>query len=250
MLVSPAYREAAELEECSEKAPCTLEVSPNFMRIQAVDSAEFFEVAGTALCDGGAEELGRRVGPRWTPEQLCQILQDDSSDVRKLACTALALCGDERAAGCLTAALRDDDHHVAELAEQALWSIWFRGGSAAARKEFCRGLRATGAGDYDQAVRLFRSAQDADPGFAEACNQCAIAHYLQEQWVDSIEQSELALDLNAVHFGAMSGLGHCHFQLGNFAEASRWYRRALAINPRMHSIAAALRRISRCVAAV
>jgi len=220
------------------------------MRLEAVDTAEFVQIAAQALRHGGVEELARRVSQRWTPRQLCPLLHDEDPDVRKLGCVALALCGDGRAVGCLTAALRDSDAQVAELAEQALWSIWFRSGSPDACLHLRRGLQAMAADELDRAVTHFTRAQKADPTFAEAYNQCAIAHHLSERWLDSIEQAELALERHPAHFGALAGLGHCHFQLGNFAEAARWYRRALAIHPRMHSVAAALARIEQCVASV
>jgi tetratricopeptide (TPR) repeat protein len=220
------------------------------MRPEAVDTAEFVKLAADALESGGAEELARRVGQRWTPRQICPLLHDEDANVRKLGCVTLALCGDRRAVGCLTAALRDEEPQVAELAEHALWSIWFRGGLPEARRHFRRGLAAMSDDALDAAVEHFTRAQQADTNFTEAYNQCAIAHYLAERWLDSIEQAEQAVERHRVHFGALAGLGHCHFQLGNFAEASRWYRRALAVNPRMHTVAAALARIERCVAAV
>lgn len=220
------------------------------MRLEAVNSAEFVKMAAQALERGGVEELARHAAARWTPRQLCPLLQDEDADVRKLGCVTLALCGDHRAVGCLTAALRDSDAQVAELAEQALWSIWFRSGNREACKELRRGLEAMAADELEEAIVHFTRAQKADPDFAEAYNQCAIAHHLSERWLDSIEQAELALDRYPGHFGALAGMGHCHFQLGNFAEAARWYRRGLAVNPRMHSVAAALARIEQCVAAV
>ena len=220
------------------------------MRLEAVDTAEFVRLAASALERGGAEELARAAAQRWTPRQICPLLSHDDVDVRKLGCIVLALSGDSRAVGCLTAALRDEEPQVAELAEHALWSIWFRSGSLEARRHFRRGLAAMAGDDLGAAVEHFTRAQQTDPRFTEAYNQCAIAHYLSERWLDSIEQCEQVIDRHRAHFGALAGMGHCHFQLGNFAEAARWYRRALSVNPRMHTVAAALARIERCVAAV
>jgi len=220
------------------------------MRLEAVDTAEFVKAATEALERGGMEQWARQVGQTWTPRQICPLLQNDDEDVRKLGCVTLALCGDQRAVGPLTAALRDASSQVAELAEHALWSIWFRSSTPEALKRFRRGLSALADNDLASAVAQFDAARQADPKFTESYNQCAIAHYLAERWLESMELSEEALELHPAHFGALAGIGHCQFQLGNFAEAARRYRQALAINPRMHSVAQALSRIERCVAAV
>lgn len=217
------------------------------MRIDAVDTAELVGLASWVLGTGGIEDLARHVQLRWQPNQICSLLQSQDPDLRKLVCLLLAQCGADEAVTALTGALRDDDAKVSELAEHALWSIWFRGGSAEARRPFRHGLGALADNKLDAAVDYFRLAQRLDGSFAEAYNQCAIAHYLAERWLDSIDHSEQALERNPSHFGALAGLGHSHFQLGNFAEASRFYRRALAIYPRMHCAAQALSRIGKCM---
>ncbi len=219
------------------------------MWIQPVDSTEFLQVVGAARV-GHADELASLVRERWTPQQLCQMLQHEESDVRKLACVVLGLIADRRVENCLAAVLRDEDPAINEMAEHALWSIWFRAGSADAERHFCRGIEALEQEKTGDAVDHFTRAIDADPKFSEAYNQRAIAYYLQDQFIEAMDDSRRTLELAPCHFGAMAGLGHCHAQLGNFADAGRAYRRALQINPRMHTIAAALGRIGRCFTCV
>jgi hypothetical protein len=217
------------------------------MNRDALDPAEFVQVAGMALSRGGTEELARRVQIRWTPRQVCPILSHGDPDVRKLACVVLALCGDKRVTGSLIRTLRDTNPQVVQLAEQAIWSIWFRSGTLEARRPFCAGLNALG-NNPSQAILHFQQAQRLDSRFTEAFHQCGTAWYLREKWVEAIEQHERAFSLDMSHFGAMAGLGHCHFQLGNFAEAGRWYRRAVNIHPRLEAAKSALDRIQTCMA--
>lgn len=217
------------------------------MLIESINSDEFLRVVGPALAHATADELADRVTERWTVQQLCQLLHNESVDVRRIACMTLGLVGDEGAMGCLTAALRDRDSQVNQLAEHALWSLWFQDGTCEARCHFKRGLAALEREDARGAVHWFHRAQRTDPRFAEAYNQCAIAHYLLEEWDASLEACRRTVDLLPIHFGAWAGLGHCHAQAGDLAEAARVYRRALAVNPRMEMIASALHRIESCI---
>lgn len=217
------------------------------MRLEAVEVEEFMSLATRSLRGGGVDELARAAATRWTPRQLSPLLQQEQVEVRKLACLVLASIGDHRAVGSLTAALRDSEATVSQLAEQALWSIWFRDGSHEAQIPFRRGLEEMSENKLDDAVTSFREASVIDPEFTESFNQCATAHYLAQRWVESIELCEKVLERQRAHFGAMAGLGHAHLQMGNFAEASRWYRHALKIHPRMHTVAHALSRIDCCL---
>ncbi|QNN25307.1 tetratricopeptide repeat protein [Planctomycetales bacterium ZRK34] len=220
------------------------------MWMQQVNTEEFLRVVGPALQRCGADELARQVNQRWTPNQLCQMLHDEAADVRKVACVVLGLVGDARSLRCLTRALRDADPHINQLAEHALWSVWFRLGSSEAQKHFRRGLAAMENDQHALAVSHFRQAQLAGPTFASAYHQCAIAHYMIDEYEPAIECCRQAVELMPGHFAAYSTMGHCFAHLGQFAEAADCYRRSLAINPRMEGIATALGRIERSLAKV
>lgn len=220
------------------------------MWMQQVNTEEFLRVVGPALGRCGADELARQVNQRWTPQQLCQMLHDEAADVRKVACVVLGLVGDARCVKCLSRALRDAEAQVNQLAEHALWSVWFRLGASAAQKHFRRGLAAMESDQPEQAVFHFRQAQLADDDFASAYHQCAIAHYMLDEYAAAIECCRKTLELMPDHFAAYCTMGHCHAHLGHFAEAADCYRNALTINPRMEGIATALGRIERSLARV
>jgi tetratricopeptide (TPR) repeat protein len=219
------------------------------MWAEAINGAEFLTTVRPALQGGSADELARVTRARWSPQQLCELLADDGVDVRKTACLVLGLVGDERVMNCLAASLRDVDAMVAQMAEYALWSIWFRLGSPEAQGDFQRGMQALEHEKPDEAITWFGRAVTTDPSFAEAYNQCAIAHYMREEWDAAAVQCRKAMERVPMHFGAIAGLGHCFAQMGKLPQAAEMYRRALAIHPRMEGMAQALAGIDKCVGA-
>jgi len=173
---------------------------------------------------------------RWTPDQITSLLSCDSCDARKVAALALALVGGKCCLRDLTAQLRHPDPMVNQMAEHAMWSIWFRCSSIEANHELCRGTRALNHKDIEQAICNFTRAIELDPEFAEAYNQRAIAKYLQERYEESREDCLRTVERMPCHFGAWSGLGHCHAHQGRLRDAVEAYEKALSINPHLDGI--------------
>ncbi len=210
------------------------------MNSVALESAEFLQRVRPALERKDAEALAEAVSTRWTPPQLCRLMREGTNDARKVICLTLGLVGDMACAGCLVEALHDDDAQINRLAEHALWSIWFRGGSSRALPHFKQAVSALNEGRYADSLEGFHAAVESDPSFAEAFNQCGIAHYLLEQWPEALADCRAATQIIGSHFGAWAGMGHCYVHLGELPAAAGCYRRALEINPRMPAVAAAL----------
>jgi tetratricopeptide (TPR) repeat protein len=97
---------------------------------------------------------------------------------------------------------------------------------------------ATAVNCCDEAIRL-------DPDFAEAYNQRAIAHYLQEEFQFSIADCWRAAERMPCHFGAWAGMGHCYAHLGQREEALESYQRALEINPHLDCVRQAVAELRR-----
>jgi tetratricopeptide (TPR) repeat protein len=210
-----------------------------------IDPKEFISTLGPSLCGGRVEEALAHVRNRWTPCQIMALLQNKCPDVRKVAALALSLVGDASAIQPLAVALHDADAMVTNVAEHALWSIWFRIGNPRAVSLVKCGNNHLHHGNYVCALEKFSHAIQEDERFAEAYNQRAIAHYLSERFEDSIADCKMALNLIPQHFGAMSGMGHCHSHLGQWREARHCYRLALAIHPRLEGIEGSLHEIER-----
>lgn len=172
----------------------------------------------------------------WTLEELIGFLGSGDNDVSKVAALCLALVGGRCCLKQVAAQLHHSDPMVNQMAEHALWAIWFRCGSAEANHELCRGTKALNRRDFAHATSHFTRAIQIDPKFAEAYNQRAIVKYLQERYDESIEDCRRTVELMPCHFGAWAGLGHCYAHIGRLEDAVASYDQALAINPHMDSI--------------
>lgn len=210
-----------------------------------IDAQEFISTLEPSLSQGNLEEALGHVRARWSASQVVVLLRDKSSDVRKVAALALALVGDRNAIAPLAVALHDADPMVVQVAEHALWSVWFRLGNQRAVQFVKCGNHHLHHGNYACALEKFAQAIQEDSTFAEAHNQRAIAHYLCERFDDSIADCKAALALVPQHFGAMSGMGHCYAHRGQWREARHCYRLALAIHPRLEGIQGSLEEIER-----
>ncbi len=211
----------------------------------AIDASDFIEVIRPALAAQDPHVLARTVRQRWHARQVCQLLAHYDVEVRRAAAVVLGLVGSMDDAVALTLALKDNDTQVNQMAENALWSIWFRAGRSEAAVHFNRGLACLAREDYSCAIQRFEDAFAVDPDFAEAYNQCAMAHYFLGQWDEAIADCRRTLGRIPTHFGAILGMGHCHAQKGELDQALTCYRRALVINPNMPAIARTIVSIQR-----
>ncbi len=218
-----------------------MEASPSTR--PSIDGDQFLAEAIPALkqCDCGV--LAKAVLKHWSPGQVCGLLKHTNVDVRRVAAVVMGMIGDVTHVPCLTHALCDTDRQVNQMAEHSLWSIWFRSGKREAHKPFRDGLSLLAADQYTQAIEMFEEAVAIDPQFAEAFNQCSIAHFLAGQYDEAIEDCRKAIRLVPTHFGAIAGMGHCFAQLGDLPLALRCYRRARRLNPQIDGINQAIERL-------
>ncbi len=206
-------------------------------QIPAVPDTELFlRTVRPALEAGDADLLAAAVTAQWRAREVCTLLRSHDPTVRKVAAVVLGLIGDMSVAPWLVRALRDAEVEVNRMADHGLWSIWFRAGRPEAHKPFGDGMAALACEDYTAAVALMHRACRLDPDFAEAFNQCAIAHFFLGQWTAAVADYRAALRRVPYHYGAMAGAGHCFAQMEQLDDAIQCYRRALWINPHMTAI--------------
>src|SRR5262245_24891628 len=94
--------------------------------LREINPQEFISTVEPSLSQGRVEEALNHVRLRWTAPQVVALLKNKSADVRKVAALALSLVGEAEAIAPLAVALHDADAMVSQMAEHALWSIWFR----------------------------------------------------------------------------------------------------------------------------
>lgn len=196
-----------------------------------VDPIRFVETVQPLLCRNDLQALCNTLRDNWTDRDILRFLKGSHADARKVAALALGLLGEKHCIEALADQLSDLDPMVNQMAEHALWSIWFRCGKGCANREMMRGLKELNHREFDHAVVHFSRAIELDPNFAEAYNQRAIVHNLREEYKDSAHDSRRAVTLMPCHFGAWAGLGHCYAHLNRIEEAIACYEKAIKINP-------------------
>ena len=201
-----------------------------------IDPCRFVESVKPLLEARDLEGLFCYLRGNYTAEQITSLLSCANCDARKVAALALALVGRKCCIPAVAERLRDPDAMTNQMAEHALWSIWFRCGSAEANADLARGAQCLTERKFDCAIKHFSRAIERSPDFAEAYNQRAIAYYLMENFEQSSEDCRKAIELMPCHFGAWAGLGHCQAHLGQIQQALVAYEKALQVNPHLDCV--------------
>lgn len=164
------------------------------------------------------------------------VLTDTNTDVHKAveaSVTALPLDPTSHLALCLLLALIPP-----HLSQEAVWKLFMRSGNAEVDARMQQGMQAMMAHPtgLEKAKELFTNVVELAPDFAEGYNKRATVHYLQKDFAASIADCERVVELQPLHFGALSGAGLCFVGLQDYPSALAWFRRALSVNPGMAQI--------------
>ena len=170
--------------------------------------------------------------PRSRAEALTALKNTDAA-TRAEAIVWIANRGVMADAPLLHERLRDESSFVRNFAEQGLWLLWARSGDAEIDRLMASASDEMRAGRYSRAISVLTTITEKKPDFAEAWNRRATVYYLDGQFEKSIADCHEVLKRNPAHFGALSGMGQIYFQLEDWGNALKWYRRALEVNPNM-----------------
>src|SRR5437867_1289050 len=107
-----------------------------------IDPSEFIRAIQPLLEHQDLNGLLSLLYSRWNCDQLRTLLHSDHLDAKKVALLAVGLVGTPRSVPELAVELRHPDPMVNEMAEHALWSVWFRSGTPQANHELARGAQA------------------------------------------------------------------------------------------------------------
>jgi tetratricopeptide (TPR) repeat protein len=215
------------------------------MPVQPLDSREFVSAIQPLLERRDLQGLMHTLKSRWTCAELETLVDHGTTDAKKVAALSLGLVGTTGCCAGLSRLLRDHDPMVNKMAEHALWSIWFRGGTEEANHQLGRGAQALDRREFDHAIRHFSRAIELDPHFAEAYNQRALAYYFKDEYAESIRDCRATIERMPCHFGAWAGLGHCYAHLEQMERALEAYRQALEINPHLDCIRESVEELDR-----
>ena len=164
------------------------------------------------------------------------VLKHGAPAERLKAIQLLARIGDMHVMPALVQALLDDDGRVRAAAQGAMWAIWMRSGNDDVDGLMAESVRLLEQQRYPEAVEVFDQIISRAPKFAEGYNKRATVFYLMQEFEKSIEDIHRTLEMNPVHFGALSGMGLCYLGLDEPRQALEWFERAIAVNPNMDTI--------------
>ena len=133
-------------------------------------------------------------------------------------------------------ALQGDDAGLAATAEAILWRGWCRSGDPETDRLFRAGVDAMQQNRLADAEKLFGELVKKAPDFAEVWNKRATVRYMRKDFEGSVADCRETQARNPHHFGASSGQGLCHMELGEFREAAVCFRRALEIHPHLDAV--------------
>jgi tetratricopeptide (TPR) repeat protein len=136
----------------------------------------------------------------------------------------------------LVRALRDPDPLVRAFSERSMWQIWSRSGDEDIDRLFAIGVEQMTARAGDAAVDTFTRIIERRPEFAEGWNKRATVYYLMGEYTKSLADCDEVMKRNPYHFGALSGYGMIHTQLGNPERALEYFERALRVNPNLDGV--------------
>lgn len=184
-----------------------------------------------------------------TREQALAALADkNNAESRRLGAAWLGDMGQMQDVPLLVEALRDPDALVSMLAEQSLWKIWGRSGDPDVDAMFQHGVDQMNQQDFDEAIEAFSQIIQKKPDFAEGWNKRATIYYLVGEFEKSLADCEEVFRRNPVHFGVLSGFGLNYIRLGKPEQALDYFERALAVNPNLAQIQAAVEELKQFLA--
>ncbi len=183
------------------------------------------------LRDHDVDRFRQEVCARYTEATLGRLIQSTDINDRRASVLALGLIGSFGANDEVGRALRDADPTVRNLAENALWAIWFRAGTPENNERLQKIQALIGQGQYTQALSQATKLIADAPNFAEAYNQRAIAYFHMDRFEQSANDCKAVLQRNPFHFGAIGGLGQCQLRLGLKVEALETFRLGVKIQP-------------------
>jgi tetratricopeptide (TPR) repeat protein len=156
--------------------------------------------------------------------------------LRRAAVMAVGFLGDYSHNAILGRALNDDDRGVRLLADSGIRQLWRRDGNPRQQERLWRICRLNQNDQYAEAIHEATALIDEAAHVAEAWNQRAVAEFALQRFEDAANDCHQTLEMNAYHFGAAVGMGHCYLQLDEPFAALENFRRALVLNPDLEEV--------------
>jgi len=185
---------------------------------------------------GSVVRFARKVGERYNEGTLHRLLRNHDPSAREATLVALRHLGTMASNEAVAACLLDRSTRLRDLAEGALWAIWFRADRPEHNQELQRYAEQISAERYEKAIAGINRLIEKAPKFAEAYNQRANVFFLWGDYKNAISDCERVVRLNRLHFGAYNGMAKSYLRLNRPVEALRAFRQAQKIHPGLDGV--------------
>jgi tetratricopeptide (TPR) repeat protein len=115
--------------------------------------------------------------------------------------------------------------------EAEIWEHWLRDTDITSRTLVMDAIAMRATPHLDHVMDLLNTAIKRTPDYAEAWNQRAFMHFLNNDYEASLSDIEEALKREPNHFGALAGKARILKNRGHIIEMRRVLERAIKINP-------------------
>ena len=124
------------------------------------------------------------------------------------------------------------DKTIAKQYENKIWNHWLTDGSnETSNLQMQRGVNLLQSGELQDALQIFKNLSKKEPFWAEPINKIATIKFLMGDYLGSVNDIQLTLQLEPRHFGAISGLVQINMFFKNYSEALKNLDYVILINP-------------------
>lgn len=134
---------------------------------------------------------------------------------------------------------------AAQPIEAKIWALWSASDSPTAEVLLEQAQRAMDAGAPAEALSILNRLIEVQPDFAEAWNKRATLYFMMKRDDQSLADIARVLELEPRHFGALAGKGMILEHQKKYSEARTAFEDALAVNPNLEDVQAALKELDR-----
>ncbi|WP_421694223.1 tetratricopeptide repeat protein [Aestuariivirga sp.] len=129
--------------------------------------------------------------------------------------------------------------------EERIWQLWSASDSPTAEVLLQQGQRAIEAGAPAEAMSILNRLIGAYPDYAEAWNKRATLYFMMKRYDAALKDIDQVLSLEPRHFGALAGKGMIFEREKKYSAARTAYEEALAVNPNLEQVKAAVKELDR-----
>ena len=184
----------------------------------------------------------------WPNGLLQDLLLCNDDETVKVALLCLSLTGTMDNTPGIASLLQLADVFTRNLAEYAMWSIWFRASDDRANMALRLAVQLIDENRLNEALARLSDLLDSHPGFAEAHNQRAIIYFLKGDYDSARQDFSETLRLNPCHYAALACLGHCHATLAHLKTALALYKKAQRLHPHAEGLRESIEEVTKCLA--